>query len=69
MQAAHVLHSAMPGSGLFVFGERGLMHHVLLLGARDGALTDAVSLQPEDDSPTVNGDTEAWGIGRGNGAI
>jgi hypothetical protein len=69
MQAAHVLHSAMPGSGLFVFGERGLMHHVLLLAARDAALTDAVSVQPEDEPTTVNGNTEAWGIGSGNGAI
>lgn len=39
---AHVLHPGAPGSGLYSFAERGLMHHVLLLAAREMAMEDAL---------------------------
>lgn len=38
--AAGVLQPAAPGSGLFIFAERALMHHALLLAAREVALLD-----------------------------
>ena len=38
--AAGVLQPSIPGSGLFVFAERALMHHALLLAAREVALLD-----------------------------
>jgi hypothetical protein len=60
MQAAHVLQSAMPGSGMFVFGERGLMHHVLLLAARDAALVDAIPVQPDAKEEAAAQDAERW---------
>jgi hypothetical protein len=63
MQAVHVLQSAMPGSGMFVFGERGLMHHVLLLAARDAALMDAIPAQPGATPRTASRDAEMWGTG------
>ncbi len=53
LEAAHILQPAMPGSGLFVFAERALMHHVLLLAARDAALPAAVV--PEQAATTALG--------------
>jgi hypothetical protein len=63
MQAVHVLQPAMPGSGMFLFGERGLMHHVLLLAARDAALMDTPPAQPEGKQWTASRDAEMWGPG------
>ena len=42
LQTAEVLHSALPGSSLFLFAERGLMHHALLLAARETSLADQI---------------------------
>ena len=61
MQAAHVLQPAMPGSGMFVFGERGLMHHVLLLAARDAALVDVIPVRPDARQEAASQDAERWG--------
>jgi hypothetical protein len=63
MQAVPVLQSAMPGSGMFVFGERGLMHHALLLAARDAAPMDAIPTQPGAKQRTARRDAEMWGTG------
>lgn len=41
LQAARLLQPAVPGSELFVFAERGLMHHALLLAAREASLPEA----------------------------
>ncbi len=41
LKQAHLLQPAVHGSDLFVFAERGLMHHALLLAARDAAGSDA----------------------------
>ena len=40
MQAAGLLQPAIAGSDLFVFAERGLMHHALLLAGQDAVLAD-----------------------------
>ncbi len=40
LKAVHLLQPAMQGSDLFVFAERGLMHHALLLAARDAVGSD-----------------------------
>jgi Holliday junction resolvasome RuvABC ATP-dependent DNA helicase subunit len=61
MQAVHVLQSAMPGSGMFVFGERALMHHVLLLAARDATLMDAIPTEPGAKQRTASQDAKMWG--------
>ncbi len=52
LEAAQVLQPALSaaaaGSGLYVFAERALLHHVLLLAARDAALPAA---RPNDATP------------------
>ena len=52
LQAAHVLQAYGAGSGLFVFAERSLMHHVLLLAAQAAAPEGAV-LRPFVLRPTA----------------
>ncbi len=46
LQAAHVLQAYGAGSGLFVFAERSLMHHVLLLAAQDVPDAPAMVIRP-----------------------
>jgi hypothetical protein len=46
LQAAHVLHPYGAGSGLFVFAERSLMHHVLLLAAQVDDPADTARPRP-----------------------
>ncbi len=46
LRAANILQPGAPGSGLYSFAERGLMHHVLLLAAREMALLDMPPGQP-----------------------
>lgn len=41
-----VLAPAMPGSGLFIFAQRAIMHHALLLAAREAALLDGADTAP-----------------------
>ena len=41
LKSASLLQPAMHGSDLFVFAERGLMHHALLLAARDAVGSEA----------------------------
>ena len=44
LKMASILQPAMHGSDLFVFAERGLMHHALLLAAQDAVGSEAPSI-------------------------
>ena len=50
LRVAEVLQAVVPGSGLFVFAKRALMHHALLLAARDSALPATVAPEARNDS-------------------
>ena len=50
LEAAHVLQPVMPGSDQFSFSERGVMHHALLLAAREAGLRDAGATEPRSDT-------------------
>ena len=52
LQAAGVLQSALPDADLFHFAERGLMHHALLLAARDAVASDLPEA-PAPDEPAL----------------
>ena len=54
MQAARLLLPAIAGSALFVFAERGLMYHALLLAARD-----AVAAEPDGDEAAASAALDA----------
>ncbi len=54
LQAAQVLHAYGAGSGLFVFAERSLMHHVLLLAAQQEEVADPVRARPFVIRPVVS---------------
>jgi hypothetical protein len=47
LDAAQILQPAMPDSGLFLFSQRSLMHHVLLLAANETALPPSVGSELE----------------------
>ena len=49
LQSANVLAPTMDGSDQFMFAERGLMHHALLLAARDVAVPEMRHLRDTDD--------------------
>ena len=51
LQAAQVLQSCGPGTGLFAFAERSLMHHVLLLASNDIPIPD-IALPEEGERVT-----------------
>ncbi len=51
LRAAEVLQPDMPGSGLYSFAERGLMHHALLLAARDVTAPDLPTPDGFEDMP------------------
>lgn len=57
IQEAHVLKSYGSSSGLYVFAERSLMHHALLLAAQDAASRDPDVGDPRPDTvpaePTI----------------
>jgi hypothetical protein len=51
LEAARVVEATMPGSDLFLFAERSLIHHVLLLAARDAVLPDMIVAQDAEPAP------------------
>ena len=59
LAAAQVLVPTMPGSGLFLFGERGLIHHVLLLAAHDAALPELIVAAQGAEAPAAGNETTA----------
>ena len=51
LRAAEVLQPDVPGSGLYSFAERALMHHALLLAARDVTTPDLPAPEIFDEMP------------------
>jgi hypothetical protein len=61
LDAAQILQAAVPDSGLFLFSQRTLMHHVLLLAASDTALPQSVGSELESSLHVGPQDVEMQG--------
>ena len=61
---ADVLAAGPPGSGLYSFAERSLMHHVLLLAAREAVVSGHAAADPAQDllEDSVRADADRRGL-------